>query len=440
MIKILLLGNGAREHAIATALMRSEHDVELYAFMNANNPGISLIAKDIHVGDLMDFAALQDFAKEHDVHFAVLGPDDPICAGAADALAEIEIPSVGPTKALAQLEGSKSFTRELLKKYEIEGSPGFLTCTNEDELEDFAERYDEIVVKADGLCGGKGVQVQGDHFETKEEGLEYAKECIVRDGKVVLEEKLVGQEFSLLFFVDGETMVPMPVVQDNKRAFEGDKGPNTGGMGTVSDADQLLPFLNEEDLLGAIQISQEVMQALQEEVEETFCGILFGGFMATRDGVKLIEYNTRFGDPEAMNVLSLLETDFVDVCQAMLTGQLGELDVYFAEKATVCKYLVPEGYPENPVKDVAISLDVDKLPGGVELFFASIDATDEGLMLKGSRAIACVGTGDTIAEAELLAEEATRAVSGPLFHRTDIGTEKLLRQRKEMMERIRGKL
>jgi phosphoribosylamine--glycine ligase len=197
--------------------------------------------------------------------------------------------------------------------------------------------------------------------------------------------------------------------------------------------------LTAEDIDQARKIATKTVGALQTECGEKYVGILYGGFMATASGVKLIEYNARFGDPEALNLLPLLASDFVDICQAMLSGTLAETPVEFLEQATVCKYIVPEGYPENPVKNVPVELDMSKVPEGVKVFFGSIDEADSKLMLKGSRAIGFVGIADTIAEAQYLAEEATKAVSGPVTHREDIGTAKLLGERVEMMNALRKK-
>lgn len=436
-MKILVLGNGAREHAICETLSRSKKNPDIICFAGANNPGIAEICTKIEIGNVMDFDHLKQFAQTEKPDFAILGPDDPIAAGAADALKTIGIASVAPTKKLAQLESSKSFTRKLLEKYEVPGNPKFKTFYSTEGLEEFAKECGEIVVKFDGLAGGKGVQVQGDHFPDIASGLDYAKECIQKDGKVVLEEKLVGQEFSLLFFSDGKTLAPMPIVQDNKRAFVHDKGPNTGGMGTVSDANHSLPFLTEKDVQEAKEISIQAMGALQAECNEAFTGILFGGFMATKNGVRLIEYNVRFGDPEALNVLPLLSTDFVEICEAILAGTLEKVNIEFFAQATVCKYVVPQGYPDIPITDEKITIDFNALPENVEIFFRSVEEKDGSFYLKGSRAVAFTAVADTIAEAQYLAEKATQTVSGPVFHREDIGTAELLNSRKAMMDALR---
>ena len=304
-------------------------------------------------------------------------------------------------------------------------------------MKDFIEQLGgNYVVKADGLKGGKGVKVSGDHLKTLDEGIAYALECLNSDGKVVIEEKFIGQEFSLMAFVDGKTVVSMPAVQDHKRAYDGDKGPNTGGMGTYSCENHSLPFLQESDVKDAQAINVAVAEALYKETGKYYKGIMYGGFIAVRDGVRLIEYNVRFGDPEAMNVLPILKTDFVDICLAMINGTLADLNVEFEKKATVCKYLVPEGYPDNPCKDKKVEVGV--IPPQVKTYYASVDQREDGLYLSGSRAIAFVGIADSLDEASAIATSALGMVEGPVFYRKDIGTKELIDKRLKMMKELRG--
>ena len=243
MKRVLLIGNGAREHVIAETLKRSSSGCELGVFANANNPGIQALASSYFVANsLLDFDALRAYARDFHPDFAFIGPDDPLGAGAADALLLEGIQSVGPLETLAQLESSKSFTRDLLKKYGIPGNPLFKVFTSTEGLGEWMRELGDYVVKADGLMGGKGVQVSGEHLKTIEEGIAFAEEGIKRFGRVVIEEKFIGEEFSFMSFVDGVHVVDMPAVQDHKRAYEGDTGPNTGGMGTYSDANHSFPF------------------------------------------------------------------------------------------------------------------------------------------------------------------------------------------------------
>lgn len=439
-MKILLLGNGGREHAIAAALQRSALEPQIYTFANAKNPGVFSLSAEYHIctaknfGEADEFKELVQFAKKHQVDFAVLGPDDPIGAGVADVLLKHHIPSVGPLKALARIESSKSFARELLEKYEISGNPEFRVFEDTEGLEEFCEQLEgDFVVKNDGLCGGKGVFVSGDHFFTIGEGVKIASEILEKKKTVVIEQKLIGQEFSLMFFCDGNTLRVMPAIQDHKRAHEGDKGPNTGGMGTYS-APENLPFLDPEYLEQAEEMSRAVVKALEEECNEKYKGILYGGFIATKNGTRLVEFNARFGDPEALNVLSILESDFGEICLGIINGNLEDKEVEFAKKATVCKYVVPEGYPEDPVKGEKI--EIGDIPEGVETYYASVEEKEGALFLKGSRAIGFVGIAESIEKAEELAEEACQQVSGPVFHRSDIGKAELIEQRVQMMQNL----
>ena len=442
-MKILLIGNGARENAIYKALTRSQHNPEIVVFGKAKNPG--MLSNTIHyeVGDYMDLSRVQEVAKEHNPDFAIVGPDDPIGAGAADALEEVGIKTFAPKKVVAQLESSKSFTRELVSKYGIDGNPEFrdFTTEDQDEIENYINDVlgGNYVVKYDGLLGGKGVKVSGEHLATVEEGVQYAKECIEELGHVVVEEKFVGPEFSLMSFADGKTTKRMPAIQDHKRAYDGDTGPNTGGMGTYSDSNHLLPFITEQDVTDAEKITNDVLKALKEETGTEFVGIMYGGFMKTATGVKLIEYNARFGDPEAMNALNLLETDFVDLSLAIINGELESTDVRFADKATVCLYVVPKGYPGKTDPDPANRvLKVAKGNLDADMCFSSVDLIEETesefvLQMSTSRALAFTGVADTIEEALQKAKSGLDNLDGDIAYRTDIGTKDLIQKRIDLV-------
>ncbi|MFA4814793.1 MAG: phosphoribosylamine--glycine ligase [Candidatus Gracilibacteria bacterium] len=437
MKRILLIGNGAREHCIAETLKRSPQGCELAIFASAINPGIQALANVYHnVDTLLNSEELKKFAGDFRPDFAIIGPENPIAEGAADILQEMGVPSVAPLYELAKLESSKSFTRDLVAKYKIPGNPLFRVFTSPDGLREYMEELGDYVVKADGLMGGKGVRVSGEHLKTYEEGVAFAMACIEKFGRTIVEEKFIGEEFSLMSFVDGTHVVDMPAVQDHKRAYEGDTGPNTGGMGTYSDANHSLPFLLPKDLEEAHEITVKVAKALYEETGDYYKGIMYGGFITTKDGVRLIEYNARFGDPEVMNVLPLLKTDFITVCEAILNGTLDQLAVEFEAKATVVKYVVPEGYPVSPCKGEKI--EVGPVPKSVKIYYASVDQKEDGLYLSGSRAIAFVGIGNTLAEAEALAAGAVGSVKGPVFFRHDIGTAELIQKRVDHMKELRA--
>ena len=315
---VLLVGNGAREHAIAEAIMRSSHDPKLFSYMKTNNPGIASLSAKSLVGPYEDLPAIMAFAKANGCEFAFIGPEDPLNLGVVDSLLAAGIPAVGPKRKLSRLETSKSFTRDLVRKYNIPGNPRYATFTSLEGIAEFLEQLPGVVVKPDGLTGGKGVKVQGDHFQTAAEAFDYCKEVLQEHPVVVIEEKLDGEEFSLQCISDGKTVVATPPVQDHKRRFVDDKGPNTGGMGSYSDADHCLPFMRPEDVAAGLAITQQVAEAIYRETGDYYKGIMYGGFIITRDGVRLVEYNARFGDPEAMNILPLLKTDFGEICRAVV--------------------------------------------------------------------------------------------------------------------------
>jgi phosphoribosylamine--glycine ligase len=301
-----------------------------------------------------------------------------------------------------------------------------------DFLTELGENY---VVKFDGLAGGKGVKVSGEHLHSHDEAIAYCQELVNNGGEFVIEEKFFGEEFSLMSFCDGDTLKHMPAIQDHKRAYDGDTGPNTGGMGTYTDANHSLPFLTSDEIAEAQEINIKTARAVKNKFCYGYKGVLYGGFMITTNGVRLIEYNARFGDPEAMNVLSLLKSDFIDICVGIADGTLDQIDVSFANKATVCKYAVPKGYPDSPVKGRPIDVSGVSNPDG--LFYASVDFKGSDLVEAGSRTIAIVGIADTISEAEKIAEKEVSSIAGPLFHRTDIGTDDVIQKRIDHMDFLR---
>jgi len=440
MSNILLIGNGAREHAIAEAIMRSPQNPRLFSFMKSNNPGIASLSEKIKIGSYSDLDAITGFAKENKIDFAVIGPEDPLNNGVVDALAKADVPSVGPTKSLARLETSKSFTRNLVNKYKISGNPKYKVFLAMDGVEKFLNELEGIVLKPDGLTGGKGVMVQGDHFSTKKEALKLCEQILGGGSSVIVEEKFDGEEFSLQCLCDGKTVVGTPLVQDHKRRFDGDKGPNTGGMGSYSLPDHSMLFLKSSDIEAGLEITRQVAAALSKETGSPYKGIMYGGFIATKNGVKLLEYNARFGDPEAMNILPLLKTDFVEICWHVIDSTLDKIKIEFEHKATVCKYVVPKGYglpADHP--DAASSkakIEVGNV-GKARLYYSSVDKKDDGLYLSSSRAIGIVGIADTLEEARNITAEGVKAVKGPVAYREDIGTDTLIQKRIDHMQKIR---
>ncbi|MBI2636362.1 phosphoribosylamine--glycine ligase [Candidatus Peregrinibacteria bacterium] len=451
-MRVLLVTSSARGHALADALNRSPQKPDIISVCANNNPGIRALASEMHVQDIMDFGKIVEIAKKAAPDFAVIGPDDPIGSGLADVLEELGLPSVAPKKELARIESSKGFARNLLSKYGIDALPrfrvfesrknSFRALAEEQKMYTFIDQdlRGEYVVKYDALKGGKGVKVSGEHLKNIDDGVRYAIDCMKDCGRVVIEEKLAGVEFSLLSFVSGKRVIDMPAVQDHKRAYDGDTGPNTGGMGTYTDADHSLPFLSPLDLARASEINKLTAEALMNECKEPYKGILYGGFMAVNDGVKVIEYNARFGDPEALNILPLLASDFVSICQAIIAGNLSDDIVMFEKKATVCKYIVPKSYPEKKDEKGMEVIFPEKLPENTRIFYGDVGEDEDGqLHLGGSRTAGIVGIGKTIAEAEKLAQNLCSKVRGPVRFRSDIGTDELIGKRAAVMKELRSK-
>ncbi len=774
-VKVLLIGNGAREHSIAEAIRNSPQNPSLFSYMKSNNPGILSLSKSSEIGGYDDLARMKEFANRIKPDFCVVGPEAPLDFGVVDSLARIGIPSVGPTKKLAKLETSKSFTRLLMEKYKIQGLPEFRVFTGMEGVKEFLNSLDSFVVKPDGLTGGKGVMVHGEHLKDENDALRYAEEVLKTHPSVIVEERLEGEEFSLQTFTDGKFVLDTPPAQDHKRAYVGDQGPNcysedteiltengwknfgklkksekvaifnpkskffwfekpqkkywkkykgkmirfknrnidlivtpnhkmllqqrkkgkkvftteakdykgehciyqagkwkgkdmeyfvlpehdykfnrkfskkridfkcwvkflalflsegyisntkkqkrvyicqteksknfnkfrkileklpfkfryedhhkkfridsvqvvkylekfgtskskyvpdyiknatedvimeflktfclgdgdihngqmrfhssskrmigdlqemiikighgstiftdkrktminpinkkryparpvysteirktnktsirkgqmkkidydgyigcvtvstgfvvvrrnnriaisgnTGGMGSYSCSDHLLPFLKKSDVEEAHRITELVARAILKETGSLYKGVMYGGFIVTKDGVKLIEYNARLGDPEAMNVLPIMKSDFVDVCYGVINGSLARAKPEFEGKSTVCKYVVPKGYPENPARGERIEVSPDSK---ANMYYASVDQKPDGLYMSGSRAIAFVGISEDFGEAERVAEEAIKGVKGKVFHRGDIGTRGLLERRIRHMEMLRG--
>jgi phosphoribosylamine--glycine ligase len=439
-IKILLIGQGAREHAIAKALKKSDN-VRLFAFMKAKNPGIASLAEEITIAQLNDFKTLKTFARKVKPTFAVIGPEYPLAEGIVDFLNDRGIKCIGPTQAAAKIESSKSFTRELMTKYRIPGLPEYRTFSKEqkeEELREYIQRLGKVAVKRDGLAGGKGVKLMGEHLQDVEEAMAYCREVFEKDEKVVIEELLEGEEFSLQCFVSGTHVIASPIAQDHKRAYEGDTGPNTGGMGSYSGEDHLLPFISREVVQEARYIVMLTARALRQETGTDYCGILYGGFMLTDKGLRLLEYNARFGDPEAMNILPILETPLVEIFEAMINGTLFNKEITFSKKATVCKYLVPKGYPVDPASGQPIRVQEKEIKDiGAELYYSSVNEVKPGeIITTTSRSIAVVGIAKNPDEAETIAEKATSHIEGPLFHRTDVGTKELIQKRIDHLKEL----
>ena len=433
MKNVLVVGSGAREVAIARCVSQSSIKNSLFCVSKDINPQIVDLCKDYFVTDLTNISDIVSYSTKTKVDLAIIGPENPLANGIVNELENVGVRCVGPKKEVALIETSKSFARKIIDLCCPEKNPQRKEFSSIEGVEGFIEQLGgEYVIKYDGLMGGKGVRVSGEHLKNIDEGTAYANEIVNIGGKFLIEEKLVGEEFSLMSFVDGKVCKHMPVVQDHKRAYEGDTGPNTGGMGTYSFGNHSLPFLSKKDIKEAQRTNELVAKQLFEATGTPYIGILYGGFMLTRSGVKVIEYNARFGDPEAMNILSILESDFLSICISMVDGNLKTQDVSFERLATVCKYVVPVGYPDKPTKNFEVFCDQNDR----SLFLASIMLKDQKLIACGSRTAAVVGKNKDVFQAELLAEAGIANISGKLFHRKDIGTKKLVESRIKRMKEL----
>ena len=435
MNSVLVVGSGAREVAIVRSISKSSLKKSIFCVSKDINPQIKDLCKNYFVNSTNDVKKIVALSKDNGITLAIIGPENPLAGGIVNQLEAAGIRCIGPKKEVAMIETSKSFARQILDLCAPEKNPKRKNFSSIIGVKRFIDELGgEYVIKYDGLMGGKGVRVSGDHLKNIQEGVAYAKEIVDGGGEFLIEEKLVGEEFSLMSFCDGRVCKHMPAVQDHKRAYDGDLGPNTGGMGTYTFHNHSLPFLKEVNIKEAQKTNELVAKKLFEVTGVPFVGILYGGFMLTEDGIKVIEYNARFGDPEAMNVLSILESDFLSVCLSMVAGKLEKQEVCFEKVATVCKYVVPVGYPNNPSSGFEVFCDQKDS----SLFLASVMLKDNKLIACGSRTVAVVGKDKDIWKAESLAEQGASKIIGNLFHRKDIGTKKLINSRVKRMKGLLG--
>lgn len=409
-MKVLVIGSGGREHAIVDALTRSPQVEQIFAA--PGNAGMALQAECVAIRET-EIDRLVAFAKEQEIGLTVVGPEVALAAGVADAFKAEGLRIFGPTKAAARIESSKEFAKELMAKYEIP-TAGFKAFTDYAEAKAYVEaRPLPAVLKYDGLAAGKGVVIA----QTMEEADEALKDMLLDtkfgQGKVVVEDFLTGPEFSFMCFVSGEKVWPMQLAQDHKRAYDGDKGPNTGGMGAYSP----LPFITTEDEQFALeQILKPVAAAMVKE-GCPFEGVLYGGLMKTPDGVKVIEFNARFGDPETEVVLPRLKSDIVDIFCAVADHT--DTELAWHDFATLGIVLASKGYPGDYQKGIEIG-GLQEVEGTV--YHMGTKASEGKILTNGGRVLFVVGKGATLDEARANAlADVARVACDNLFHRTDIG-------------------
>ena len=418
-MKILIVGGGGREHAIAWKLAKSPKVEKLYCA--PGNAGIAEVAECVNIG-VMEFDKLVAFAKEHEIDLTVVAPDDPLAAGAVDAFEAAGLRAFGPRANAAILEGSKAFSKDLMKKYGIPTAAYENFSDPEKALAYLETAKMPIVLKADGLALGKGVLICKDLEEAKAgvKTLMMDKQFGSAGDEIVIEEFMTGREVSVLSFVDGKTIKIMTSAQDHKRAKDGDQGLNTGGMGTFSPS----PFYTSEvDAFCKEHIYQKTVDAMKAEGRE-FKGIIFFGLMLTADGPKVLEYNARFGDPETQVVLPRMKNDLVDLFEACIDGTLDQIELEFEDNAAVCVVLASDGYPEHYEKGFEIrGLDTFKDKEGYYVFHAGSKFDDQGrVVTNGGRVLGVTATGSNLKEARANAYKATEWIDfDNKYMRHDIG-------------------
>ena len=418
-MKVLIVGGGGREHAIAWKAAQSPRVEKLYCA--PGNAGIAQVAECVDIG-VMDFDAQVAFAKEHGIDLVIVGPDDPLAAGAVDAFEAAGIRAFGPRKNAAILEGSKAFSKDLMKKYNIP-TAGYETFDSPEKALAYIEHAPmPIVLKADGLALGKGVLICNTREEAKDgvKTLMLDKQFGSAGDRIVVEEFMTGREVSVLSFVDGKTIKIMTSAQDHKRAKDGDQGLNTGGMGTFSPS----PFYTEEvDSFCRNYIYQPTVDAMRAE-GRGFQGIIFFGLMLTEQGPKVLEYNARFGDPETQVVLPRMKNDIMDVFEACVDGTLDQVELEFEDNAAVCVVLASAGYPEHYEKGYKMTgFENFKDKDGYYVFHAGSKFDAEGnIVTNGGRVLGVTAKGATLKEARENAYKATEWIEfGNKYMRHDIG-------------------
>jgi len=420
-MKVLVIGGGGREHAIIWKLAQSKNVSKIYCA--PGNGGIADLAECVPI-DVMDFEKLTKFAKENNIDLTVVAPDDPLAAGAVDAFEANGLRAFGPNKAAAIIEGSKSFSKDLMKKYNIP-TADYEVFENSTDAINYIKANNKfpVVVKADGLALGKGVIIA----KTFEEA-ENAVHDILDDkifgsagAKVVVEDFLTGPEISVLAFTDGKTMKPMVSAQDHKRAFDNDEGPNAGGMGTFSPSRVYTDEVAEECME---KIFIPTMNAMNAE-NRTFKGVLYFGLMKTVDGVKVIEYNCRFGDPETQVVLPRLKSDLCEIFNAVIDQRLDEIDIEWNDDACVCVVMASGGYPKNYEKGYKIDGIKQAESLGALVFHAGTKRSDNDILTNGGRVLGVTALGDNLEDAIQKAYKYVDLVNFENAHfRKDIGIKK----------------
>jgi len=469
-MRILGVGNAAREHAVAEKLSMSRHEPKIYWVGDYLNPGIDKICKstkgDYALADPTSPTKVLEWATKWRGDFVFIGPEEPNFHGVPDVLRKNGVPCIGATRSAAMIEMSKAALRRLQWKHDLRGKLLFKTFATAEQARETLEKYSDtltwmqnVALKPARQAGGRGVKVIDDRqlylhdekqkFKTSHFGwLEnYMKSYSDIEDKILIEENVWGPEYTLQCFTDGRNVIGMPLVQDNKNAHEFDIGTETGGMGSISGPKKTLPFITEEEYQESLEIVKGIVRAIQATTGEDYMGIVAGQMMLTEvEGPTIIEMYSRLGDPEALNVLAMLDSDLVDICLAILSRNLKESDVKFNQKATVVKALAPKGYPapRNLATGHPILADEDQISKNeARLFWASAQRMEDGeIVTLGSRALEILAQARDHPSASAIVERAISQVKFKdgwgAFHRSDIGTAELIERRTELASRARN--
>ena len=459
--KVLIVGSWAKEQITIENISRNP-EIEIFSYMDIKNPGIISLVEDYHIGSLYDIENIVKYAQDKKIDLVIITTASPLSRGLVDKLEDVGILTFGPNLLAARLESDKEFARKLLQKYMPSAIPKFKVFDNYQDAIQFSERLGwQVAVKPIGLTEGLGVKIFGDHLKDEYDVKDYIQQIINKQiggsSRVIIEEKIEGEEFTIQCFVHKKHILPTPAVQDFKRLLPGEKGPNTASMGSYSQQGYLLPFMEEEDYRKATEIISTTLECYQEETGETCSGFLYGQFILTAEGVKLIEYNFRPGDPEWLNTILILKNNILDIVLSLLQegqekegqegqekeGQKGQekdkLSLFFDNCATVCKYIVPINYPEklNQILDVSLNNDAIRKIKDLRYYY-SCGFDDTGRLNVGTeRGIAFIAKAPTIEEANDKVEKAISSINGEFFYRRDIGTKNLLESKINHIKRLR---
>ena len=440
--KVLIVGSWAKEQ-ITIENIQAHNDCDVYVYMDTKNPGIIELAKDYQVGSFYDVDDIVNYAASQKIDIALITTAAPLSRGVVDSLEAKGIAAFGPNQVAAKLESDKAFTRKLMQKHLPEFIPKFKVFNQKNDAFDYAESLDwSVAIKPIGLTDGLGVKVAGDQLHDKQQIKDYISfildEKFSGHSQVIVEEKLTGEEFTLQCLVNGDKMVPTPAVQDFKKLLPGEKGVNTASMGSYSDTGFILPFMKKSDYDAAKTCIKKTLQAFTQETGKKCRGFLYGQFMITKNGVNLIEYNFRPGDPEWMNTMLALDDNLLNGVIALLNHE--EKALSFEPKATVCKYIVPPGYPEKLDQNLDVTFNPETIKKNSTHFYYSCGLTDNGKLNVGTeRGIAFIAKANTIYKANEMVDGAISRVKGDFYHREDIGTKELIESKVKHVYEMRNK-